>query len=69
MAAKKKNWIQDAIKKSNKGKLRRDLGAKPGEPIPPADIKGAAKGSGKKAQRAQLALTLAKLRAKKKMGK
>ena len=42
---------------------------KPGEPIPPADIKGAAKGSGKNAQRAQLALTLAKLRAKKKMGK
>lgn len=68
MATKKKKfWIKDAIKKP--GALRRDLGAKPGEPIPPADIKGAAKGSGKKAQRAQLALTLAKLRAKKKMGK
>lgn len=64
---KKKFWIKDAIKKP--GALRRDLGAKPGEPIPPADIKGAAKGAGKKARRAQLALTLAKLRAKKKMGK
>lgn len=68
MAAKKKKfWIKDAIK--NPGALRRDLGAKPGEPIKPADIKGAANGAGKKAQRAQLALTLAKFRAKKKMGK
>lgn len=68
MAAKKKKfWIKDAIKKP--GALRRDLGAEPGQPIPPSKIKSAAKGTGKKAQRAQLALTLAKLRAKKKMGK
>jgi hypothetical protein len=65
--AKKKFWIEDATK--NKGALRRDLGAPPGKPIPPGEIKSAAKGTDKKAQRAKLALTLAKIRAKRKMGK
>lgn len=58
----KKNWIKKAIKKP--GALRRDLGAAPGEPIPPAKIKQAAQGDNKTAQRARMALTLAKMRAK-----
>jgi hypothetical protein len=60
-----KKWIQKAIKKP--GALRRDLGAKPGEPIAPGKIEAASKGGGKKAQRARLALTLAKMRAKRKV--
>jgi hypothetical protein len=65
--AKKKFWIKDAIKKP--GALRRDLGALPGKPIPPSEVKSAAKGTDKKAQRARLALTLAGMRAKKKVSK
>jgi hypothetical protein len=65
--AKKKFWIKDAIQKP--GALRRDLGTPPSKPIPPGEIKSAAKGTDKKAQRARLALTLAKMRAKRKMGK
>lgn len=63
----KPKWIKQAIKKP--GALRRDLGAKPGEPIPASKIDKAAGGSGKKAQRARLALTLAKMRAKRKVNK
>lgn len=58
----KKNWIAGAIKK--KGSLRKTLGAKKGKNIPVAKIKKAAKGKGKTAKRANLALTLRKLKTK-----
>ncbi len=63
--AKNKNWIKGAIKKP--GALHRDLGVMPGQPIPTGKIEKAAAGSGKTAQRARFALTLAKMRAKRKM--
>lgn len=56
--AEKKNWIQDAIKPSNKGSLRKELGAKKGEPIPAKKLASAAKKSGKIGQKARLAETL-----------
>lgn len=59
MAAKKK-WIQDAIKKP--GALRKELGAKKGEPIPAKKLKAAAKKGGKLGQRARLAETLKKMK-------
>mgnify|MGYP003148817923 FL=1 len=62
--AKKKNWIKGAIKK--KGALRRELGAKKGKPIPKGKLKAAAKKGGKEGKRARLALTLGKMRKKKK---
>jgi hypothetical protein len=51
-----KNWIQDAIKKP--GALRKELGAKKGEPIPAKKLAKAAKAPGKMGQRARLAQTL-----------
>ena len=60
MAAKKKNWIQAAIKKP--GALRKALGAKSGKSIPAAKLARAAKAKGKLGQRARLAQTLKKLR-------
>jgi hypothetical protein len=57
---KKSNWIGSAIKRP--GQLHRDLGVPQGKPIPKARIRAAAKGSGKTAQRARLALTLQGLR-------
>ena len=51
-----KNWIQDAIKKP--GALRKELGAKKGEPIPAKKLASAAKKPGKIGQRARLAQTL-----------
>ena len=60
----KKKWIQKAIK--HPGALRRSLGAKPGQPIPKAKIRAAAKKGGTLGRRARLAETLAKLRKKKK---
>lgn len=62
MAAK--NWIQDAIHPSKKGSLRKALGAKKGKDIPAKKLKAAAKGKGKTAQRARLALTLKKFKKK-----
>ena len=50
------NWIQDAIKKP--GSLRKELGAKKGEPIPAKKLAKAAKGKGKIGQKARLAETL-----------
>ena len=51
-----KNWIKDAIKKP--GALRKELGAKKGEPIPAKKLAAAAKKPGKMGQRARLAETL-----------
>lgn len=55
-------WIQKAIKKP--GALRKQLGAKPGKPIPAGKLKAAAKKSGKIGQRARLAITLKKMKKK-----
>lgn len=60
-----KNWIQGAIK--NPGSLRKTLGAKKGKDIPVSKLKKAAKGKGvskKTERRAELALTLRKMRKK-----
>ena len=54
----KNKWIQKAIKKENKGALRKELGAKPGKPIPAAKLEAAAKKPGKLGQRARFAMTL-----------
>lgn len=61
MATKK--WIQKATAK-NKGALRSQLKAKPGQPIPKSKLKAAAKKPGKTGRRARLALTLGKLKKK-----
>jgi hypothetical protein len=52
----KKNWIAGAIGKE--GALRKQLGAKPGKPIPPAKLAAAAKKPGVTGKRARLAETL-----------
>jgi hypothetical protein len=62
MKAKGGKWIQSAIKKP--GALRKQLGAKPGKPIPAAKLAKAAKAKGKLGQRARLAQTLKKMRKK-----
>ena len=49
-------WIQKAIKKP--GVLRKELGAKAGQPIPAKKLAAAAKKPGKIGQRARLAQTL-----------
>ena len=59
MAKKKKNWIQDAVKKP--GALHADLGVPKGEKIPKDKLKAAAKKKGKVGMRARLAETLSKL--------
>jgi hypothetical protein len=61
-----KRWIQGAIIKP--GALRKTLGIKKGETIPVDRLKKAAKGDGvskKTEKRAELALTLKKLKKKK----
>lgn len=55
-----KNWISGAIKKP--GALRKELGAKKGEPIPAKKLAAAAKKPGKIGQRARLAETLRKMK-------
>jgi hypothetical protein len=50
------NWIAGAIKKP--GALRKELGAKPGKPIPAGKLRAAASKGGKIGQRARLAETL-----------
>jgi len=62
--AKKKKWIQQAIK--HPGALRKQLGVKKGKKIPLSKLRKAAKAKGKLGRRARLALTLRKLRKKKK---
>ena len=54
----KNKWIQKAIKKENKGKLREALGAKAGKPIPAKKLEAAAKKPGIIGKRARLAETL-----------
>jgi len=54
-----KNWITKAI--SNPGALHRDLGVPQGKKIPYERIVQAARGAGKTARRARLALTLRKM--------
>jgi hypothetical protein len=51
-----KNWIKDAIKKP--GALRKELGVKADEKIPPKKLAAAAKKSGRVGKRARLAETL-----------
>lgn len=60
--AKDGKWIQKAIKKP--GALRKQLGAKPGQPIPAGKLAAAAKKPGKLGQRARLAQTLKKMKKK-----
>jgi len=60
----KRKWIQKAIKEP--GALRRQMGVKKGQKIPISKLKKAAKAKGKLGRRARLALTLRKLRKKKK---
>jgi hypothetical protein len=55
-------WIQKAIKRP--GALRKQLGAKPGQPIPAGKLAAAAKKPGKIGQRARLAQTLKKMKKK-----
>lgn len=55
-----KNWIAGAIK--HKGALRKELGAKPGKPIPAKKLDAAAKKPGVEGRRARLAKTLKKFR-------
>ena len=57
---KKGGWIKEAIKKP--GALRKQLGAKPGKPIPAKKLAAAAKAPGKLGQRARLAQTLKKMK-------
>ena len=60
--AKKKFWIQDAIKKP--GSLRKELGIKKGKKIPKAKLAKAAKKGGKEGKRARLAETLSHFKKK-----
>lgn len=56
MSRAKKDWIQGAIK--HPGALRKELGAKPGKPIPAKKLAAAAKKGGTLGKRARLAETL-----------
>ena len=51
-------WIQDALKPSTKGALRKSLGVKSGEKIPAGKLAKAAKAPGTLGKRARLAQTL-----------
>lgn len=57
-------WIQDAIKPSNKGKLRAELKVPAGKKIPKKKLEKAAKAPGKLGMRARLAETLSKFKKK-----
>jgi len=60
--SRKKNWIAGAIKKRNKGALRKALKVKAGQTIPAGKLKSAAKKGGKLGRQARLAVTLGKMR-------
>lgn len=55
-----KKWIAKATA-NHKGALRKELKAKPGEPIPASKLKAASKKGGVEGKRARLAQTLKKL--------
>ena len=63
MAAKKDNWIKDAIKKP--GALRKTTHTPVGKNIPKSKLDDLAKQPGKTGQRARFALTLRKMHDKK----
>jgi hypothetical protein len=60
----KKMWIQSAIE--HPGSLRKELHVPKGKKIPKKKLKKAAKAGGKEGKRARLAITLGKLRKRKK---
>lgn len=60
MADKPKNWIKGAIK--HPGALHKELGVPAGKKIPKSKLKAAAKKGGKEGRRANLAITLSKLK-------
>jgi len=60
--AKSKNFIAGAIK--HPGALRKELGAKPGKPIPAKKLEAAAKKPGVEGRRARFAQTLRKINTK-----
>jgi hypothetical protein len=62
--AKKKNWIQKAIRKP--GALHKQLGVSQDKNIPASKLQSAAKKGGTLGRRARLALTLKKLAQKRK---
>lgn len=64
LAAKKKKWIQGAIKRP--GALSRKLGVPEEENIPASKLRAAAKKPGRTGKQARLAITLKKLHKKKK---
>ena len=57
-------WIQKALPKSSKGKLHKELGIPESKKIPKAKLKAAAKKGGVEGKRANLAITLSKLKKK-----
>lgn len=60
-----KKWIQEAIKPSSKGALRKKLHAKKGENIPMEKLEKATKSKSPKMRKeADLAITLKKMRKK-----
>lgn len=63
MEMTKKNWIQDAIKPSKKGALRKKLGAKKGEDIPVRKLEAATKSRNPTTRKqANMAVNLRKLK-------
>jgi len=64
---KGKSWIQKGFASGDikKGGLHKSLGIPEGQKIPMEKIREAAKGTGKVAKQARLALTFAKMRNKK----
>jgi hypothetical protein len=64
ISMKKGGWIKKATK--NKGALRKATDTPKGKKIPKSTLNKLAKGKGKNAKRARLALTLEKMRGKKK---
>jgi len=66
MARKTKKWIAKAIKRP--GALRKALGIKKGKTIPVKTLRKTAKKAGRIGRQARLAITLRKLRKRKKHG-
>lgn len=62
MAKKAAHWIQNAVKPENKGLLRKELGAKPGKPIPAGKLEKAAHAGGKLGERARFAENVRKMK-------